>query len=260
MDAVINIRGLHTRLGRQWIHQDLSLQAHPGEVLGIAGGSGSGKTCLLRVMIGLMPFQQGQVQVLGEPLSRQPSSAFRRRMAQRWAVLFQHGALFSTFNVFDNIAFPLRELTTLDKGSIHERVMLRLQWVGLSAADAYKRPSQLSGGMVKRVALARALASDAELLFLDEPTAGLDPISAANFDALIRDLQQRLKLTVVMVTHDLDTLHGLCDRIALLAERQVVALGTPAQILANPHPAAQAFFRGERGLRMLQTGALDGKS
>lgn len=252
--VAVEIRGLWTRLDRQWIHQDLSLQVQAGEVLGIAGGSGSGKTCLLRVMTGLTPFQRGQVSVLGEPLANAASNAFRRHMAQRWAVLFQHGALFSTLSVFDNIAFPLRELSALDARSIRDLVMLRLQWVGLTPEDASKLPSQLSGGMIKRVALARALAMDAELLFLDEPTAGLDPISAASFDELIGDLRQALQLTVVMVTHDLDTLHGLCDRIALLADRKVVAVGTPADMMRDEDPAARAFFRGERGLRAAWTG------
>ena len=201
------------------IHQDLSLRIEAGEVLAIVGGSGSGKTVLLRQMLGLEQPTRGRVTVLGEPASH----LGREGAASRVGMLFQHGALFSAFTVLENIAFALNELGTLPRALVREAAMVKLQMVGLAPAQAHKMPADLSGGMVKRVALARALMLDPPLLLLDEPTAGLDPDSADAFCALLRSLHRELGLTVVMVTHDLDTLFELSTRIAVVADRQVVA-------------------------------------
>jgi len=227
------------------IHQDLSLRIEAGELLSIVGGSGSGKTVLLRQMLGLAHPARGRVTVLGEPAEH----LGRPGAASRVGMLFQHGALFSAFNVLDNIAFALRELGGLPADLIEDVAMVKLRMVGLPDSAAFKMPADLSGGMVKRVALARALVLDPPLLLLDEPTAGLDPDSADEFCALIKTLHRELGLTVVMVTHDLDTLLELSTRIAVVAERHVVTSGTAQQVMAHPHPFIKAFFLGERGLR-----------
>jgi phospholipid/cholesterol/gamma-HCH transport system ATP-binding protein len=234
------------------IHQDLDLTIHKGEMLSIVGGSGSGKTVLLRQMLGLAVPSRGSVTVLGEPASE----LGREGAASRVGMLFQHGALFSAFSVLDNIAFALRELITLPSDLIHDVAMVKLQMVGLDVSAAHKMPSDLSGGMIKRVALARALIMDPPLLLLDEPTAGLDPGSADEFCALLKSLHQELGLTVVMVTHDLDTLLELSTRIAVVADKHIVAEGTAAHVMAQPHPFIKEYFLGERGLRasaLLQT-------
>ena len=227
------------------IHQDLSLRIEAGEVLAIVGGSGSGKTVLLRQMLGLEQPTRGRITVLGEPASQMG----REGAASRVGMLFQHGALFSAFTVLENIAFALNELGTLPHALVREAAMVKLQMVGLAPAQAHKMPADLSGGMVKRVALARALMLDPPLLLLDEPTAGLDPDSADAFCALLRSLHRELGLTVVMVTHDLDTLFELSTRIAVVADRQVVACDTPDRVMAVPHPFIQDFFLGPRGRR-----------
>jgi phospholipid/cholesterol/gamma-HCH transport system ATP-binding protein len=227
------------------IHQDLDLTIHKGEMLSIVGGSGSGKTVLLRQMLGLAVPSRGSVTVLGEPASE----LGREGAASRVGMLFQHGALFSAFSVLDNIAFALRELKTLPSDLIHDVAMVKLQMVGLDVSAAHKMPSDLSGGMIKRVALARALIMDPPLLLLDEPTAGLDPGSADEFCALLKSLHQELGLTVVMVTHDLDTLLELSTRIAVVADKHIVAEGTAAHVMAQPHPFIKEYFLGERGLR-----------
>ncbi len=229
------------------IHQDLDLTIARGQVLALVGGSGSGKTTLLRQILGLETPTRGTILVAGQPVAQLGGKGATSRVG----MLFQHGALFSAFNVLENIAFALRELKTLPPDLIHDAALVKLQMVGLEARDAYKMPADLSGGMVKRVALARALVMDPPLLMLDEPTAGLDPESADGFCALLRSLCQELELTVVMVTHDLDTLHELCSHVAVLAEQRVIADGTPEQVMQHPHPFIQHFFLGERGARAM---------
>ena len=218
-----------------------------GELLSLVGGSGSGKTVLLRQILGLATPLRGQVTVLGQPAAR----LGRRGAASRVGMLFQHGALFSAFTVLENIAFPLRELQCLPEALIHDAALVKLQMVGLDASHAHKMPAQLSGGMVKRVALARALIMDPPLLLLDEPTAGLDPDSADSFCHLLRALHRELDLTVVMVTHDLDTLFELSTRIAVLAEQKVIVSGSAREVAAFPHPFIHDFFLGDRGRRAM---------
>ncbi len=227
------------------IHQDLDLRVEAGELLSIVGGSGSGKTVLLRQILGLEMPERGRVTVLGQPASQMGSEG----AASRVGMLFQHGALFSAFTVLDNIAFALRELRTLPAPLIRDAAMLKLQMVGLQPSQAHKMPADLSGGMVKRVALARALVMDPPLLLLDEPTAGLDPDSAEAFCTLLRSLHRELGLTVLMVTHDLDTLFELSTRIAVVADRHIVVSGTPPHVMASRHPFVRDFFQGARGRR-----------
>ena len=227
------------------IHKNLSLRIEAGELLSIVGGSGSGKTVLLRQILGLTQPARGKVTVLGESAQQ----LGRAGAASRVGMLFQHGALFSAFNVLDNIAFALHELKTLPKDLVHDAAMVKLRMVGLDASAAYKMPADLSGGMIKRAALARALIMDPPLLLLDEPTAGLDPGSADEFCALLKSLHQELGLTVVMVTHDLDTLLELSTRIAVVADKHIVATGTAAHVMAQPHPFIKEYFLGERGRR-----------
>ena len=229
------------------IHKDLDLTVVRGEVLSLVGGSGTGKTVLLRQMLGLEHPTKGEVTVLGRPVAE----LGRRGAASKVGMLFQHGALFSAFTVLENIAFPLRELKTLPAGLIREAAMVKLQMVGLSPDVAEKMPSDLSGGMVKRVALARALTMDPPLLLLDEPTAGLDPESSDSFVSLLRTLHKGMGLTVVMVTHDLDTLFELSTRIAVLANQKVIVCDVPKQVVAFPHPFIHEFFLGERGQRAM---------
>ncbi len=226
------------------IHQDLSLRIEAGELLSVVGGSGSGKTVLLRQILGLETPARGRVTVLGEDASHMG----RVGAASRVGMLFQHGALFSAFSVLDNIAFPLRELQHLPPDLVRDVALVKLRMVGLDASAAHKMPADLSGGMVKRAALARALVMDPPLL-LDEPTAGLDPGSADAFCALLQSLHQELGLTVVMVTHDLDTLLQLSTRIAVVADKHIVAQGTVAQVMTEPHPFIRDYFWGERGQR-----------
>jgi phospholipid/cholesterol/gamma-HCH transport system ATP-binding protein len=244
-DCIIELNGVWTTFGKITIHKDISLCVHSGEVLALVGESGSGKTALLRLMLGLNQPSRGSVSVFGRPLAdfQQPELDLGRR---RSGVLFQQGALFSALSVFDNVALPLRELKTLPKDVIRELVMMKLKLVEIDADSASKNPAELSGGMVKRVALARALVLDPELLFLDEPTSGLDPERSHGFVQLIESLRQELHLTVVMVTHDVDTLLALADRIAVLAEQRLVALGLPWEVVDNPHPSVQNFFLGHR--------------
>ena len=248
---VVEIRKLWTIFkspeGEQVVHRDLDLTIRRGEVLSLVGGSGTGKTVLLRQILGLEHPDKGEVRVLGAP-----PAELSARGAARVGMLFQHGALFSAFNVLDNIAFPLRELKVLPDDLIRDAALVKLQMCGLGPQHAYKAPADLSGGMIKRVALARALALDPELVFLDEPTSGLDPIGAGEFDELIRTLQRTLGLTVYMVTHDLDSLHAICDRIAVLAGGKVILEGPMSAMLASEHPWLKAYFRGKRA-RMAMT-------
>ena len=240
-NCIIDIRGLHTRYGTHVIHEHIDLCVHQGEVLTLVGGSGSGKTTLLRHILGLEVPGKGTIRLFGhvlEECSRNQQHALRNRMG----VLFQQGALFSALSVFDNIALPMRELHTMSQDMIHNLVMRKLEMVGIEPEHAYKMPADLSGGMVKRIALARALALNTELLFLDEPTAGLDPERSKNFISLIKALRSDLKLTVVMVTHDLETLMALSDRLAVLADRHLIALGTITEVSSLDHPFINSFF------------------
>ena len=227
------------------IHQDLDLCIQSGELVSVVGGSGSGKTVLLRQILGLEVPARGYVKVLGKSAARLGSEG----AASRVGMLFQHGALFSAFSVLDNIAFALRELKTLPNDLIRDVAMVKLQMVGLKPSVAFQMPANLSGGMIKRVALARALIMDPPLLLLDEPTAGLDPGSADDFCALLSSLHRELGLTVVMVTHDLDTLLELSTRIAVVADKHVIVSGTAQQVMAHQHPFIEEFFLGERGRR-----------
>ena len=249
---VVDIRGLSSVFAtpekRFVVHENLDLTVWPGEVLSIVGGSGTGKTVLLRQMLGLETPARGDISVLGQPVSE----LGHRGAASRIGMLFQHGALFSAFSVLENIAFPLRELKTLPSALVRDAAMVKLQMVGLKPDDADKMPADLSGGMIKRAALARALVMDPPLLLLDEPTAGLDPESSDGFVALLRSLHRDLALTVVMVTHDLDTLFELSTRIAVLADRRVIVSGPPKEVIAFQHPFIHDFFLGERGQRAME--------
>lgn len=251
--AAIEVRGLWSVFpipggGEVVVHKNLDLTVNRGEVLTLVGGSGTGKTVLLRQMLGLNTPARGEIKVLGRPVAELSGAG----AAARVGMLFQQGALFSAFNVLDNIAFPLRETGALPPELIREAALLKLQMVGLKAADAHKMPAELSGGMIKRVALARALIMDPPLLMLDEPTAGLDPDSSDAFCDLLRSLHQELGLTVVMVTHDLDTLFALSSRVAVLAEQRVIIAAPVAEVLAFDHPFIHHFFLGERGLRAME--------
>lgn len=251
-DVVVDIAGLSTVFTngdkQSVVHKDLDLQIQRGEFLSLVGGSGTGKTVLLRQMLGLEQPTTGEITVLGKPAAE----LGKRGAAQRVGMLFQQGALFSAFTVLENIAFPLRELKTLPDALIYEAAMVKLQMVGLAPEHADKMPSDLSGGMVKRVSLARALIMDPPLLLLDEPTAGLDPDSSDSFCALLRALHKGMGLTVVMVTHDLDTLFELSTRIAVLADQKVIVSGPPRDVIAFPHPFIRNFFLGERGQRAME--------
>lgn len=247
---VIRIENLWTQFGQTVVHQDLNLQVMPGEIVSLVGGSGSGKTTLLRQMLGLEKPARGCVQLFGEDVNL-VDSAHLQALRSRWGMLFQHGALFSALTAFDNVAQPMRELRNLPEELIRDAVLLKLDMAGITPDDALKMPADLSGGMIKRVALARALSLEPELLFLDEPTAGLDPSLSDSFVELIRSLHQAMRLTVVMVTHDLDTLFALSTHIAVLADKHVIAAGPPEEVIALPHPFIKQFFLGERGKRAL---------
>jgi phospholipid/cholesterol/gamma-HCH transport system ATP-binding protein len=243
--SIISIRALRTQFGKQVIHDNLDLDVRRGEVLGVVGGSGTGKSVLLRTIIGLNRQRSGTVTVLDRDTS-QLSDAERTELEEHWGVLFQSGALFSSLTVAQNIQVPMREHTNLPAKLQAELTALKIELVGLPVEAGAKFPSELSGGMKKRAGLARALALDPEILFLDEPTAGLDPIGAAAFDQLIRSLQQSLGLTVFMVTHDLDSLSAICDRIAVLVDKKV-KVATMADHLRDDHPWIRDYFHGPRG-------------
>lgn len=248
-NSIIKIRDLVTKFDSTVIHDHLDLDVRKGEILGIVGGSGSGKTVLLNTIIGLNRQVHGDIHVFGKNTGDPASLS---HIQKRWGVLYQHGALFSSLTVAENIEVPMKEIAHLPPQLADELVALKLQMVGLKPETGAKFPSELSGGMIKRVSLARSLAIDAELLFLDEPTAGLDPLAAESFDTLIRTLQQHLNLTVVMVTHDLDTILSICDRVAVLIDKKIT-IGTLEEIRNNSHPWIQAYFHGARG-RAAQTG------
>ena len=250
-EAVVEISKLWTVFNngdkKSVIHKDLDLTVERGEIISLVGGSGTGKTVLLRQILGLETPAQGEITVLGKPAAE----LGKRGAASRVGMLFQQGALFSAFTVLANIAFPLRELKALPDELIREAAMVKLQMVGLPPDAADKMPSDLSGGMIKRVALARALIMDPPLLLLDEPTAGLDPESADSFCVLLQSLHKAMELTVVMVTHDLDTLFELSTRIAVLADQRVIIADTPKKVVAFKHPFIEEFFRGGRGQRAM---------
>ncbi len=243
----IRLRGLTKRFGTQLVFEDLNLDVHRGEILGIAGGSGAGKSVLLRTILGLLPHEAGSIEIFGK--NRAALKAEERASAERrWGVLFQDGALFSSLTVLQNVQVPMREHLKLPQKTMDELARLKIAMTGLPANSAHKFPSELSGGMRKRAGLARALALDPDIVFLDEPTSGLDPIGAAAFDWLIRSLQQTLGLTVYMITHDLDSIFAICDRVAVLAGKQVVREGAPRDLVQNPgHPWVREYFCGERG-------------
>ncbi len=245
-ETVITAKDLEVSFGSHRVLDGLTLGVRRGEILGVVGASGSGKSVLLRTLIGLVPKQGGSVSVLGvdqDSASEEEWQAVERR----WGVLFQRGALFSSLTVLQNVQFLMREVLDISQELMDEVAMAKLEMVGLDPADAEKYPSELSGGMTKRAALARALSIDPEIVFLDEPTSGLDPISAGELDELIKTLQHTLGLTVFMVTHDLESLYAICDRVAAIADGTVVADGPISSMLEEEHPWVKAYFRGQRG-------------
>ena len=244
-DVVIKVRKLVNGFGDQLLHDHLDLDVYRGEVLGVVGGSGTGKSVLLRSIVGLNKFQSGTIEVFGRDTS-ELSDAEMRQIEMRWGVLFQEGALFSSQTIAENIQVPLREYLHMPQELMNEIASMKLSMVGLPEDAAAKHPSELSGGMKKRAGLARALALDPDIVFLDEPTAGLDPISANMFDGLVKDLQKSLNLTVFMVTHDLDTLRATTDRIAVLVDKKI-KVGTIDELRRDPHPWIQQYFSGPRG-------------
>jgi phospholipid/cholesterol/gamma-HCH transport system ATP-binding protein len=244
-EAAIRVRDLDVGFGERLVLSGLDLDVYRGEILGFVGPSGQGKSVLTRAILGLVPKRAGQIEVFGEDLDGM-SVASRRAIERRWGVLFQQGALFSALTVRQNVQVPMREYLKLSEKLLDELAMLKIEMVGLKPEAADKLPSELSGGMIKRASLARSLALDPEILFLDEPTSGLDPIGAGEFDELIATLQRTLGLTVFMVTHDLDSLYTVCDRIAALGEGRVIAQGTIDEMLASVHPWVRAYFHGKR--------------
>jgi phospholipid/cholesterol/gamma-HCH transport system ATP-binding protein len=244
-EVVLKLRDVRTQFGDHVIHNHLDLDVFRGEVVGLVGGSGTGKSVLLRTIIGLNPLRHGQIDILGVN-TRAVSGKAEQALQARTGVQFQDGALFSSLTVADNIIVPIREHAGLDEPLMQSIAALKIAMAGLPSDTGDKKPSELSGGMRKRASLARALALDPELLFLDEPTAGLDPIGAAHYDELIGQLRQSLGLTVLMVTHDLDSLHAVCDRIAVLLDKRVV-VGTMEEMLAYDHPWVREYFHGPRG-------------
>jgi phospholipid/cholesterol/gamma-HCH transport system ATP-binding protein len=242
---IVSVRDLVVGFGDRLVLDGLSLDVRGGEILGVVGGSGAGKSVLLRTIIGLIPKRSGTIRVFGVSPDEVGEDAWRT-IERRWGVLFQQGALFSSLTARENIEFPMRQYLRLPERLMADLAMVKLEMVGLSSDDAGKFPAELSGGMTKRVGLARALALDPEIVFLDEPTSGLDPIAAAEFDALIRTLQRTLGITVFMVTHDLDSLNAACDRVAALAEGRIVAEGPMAAMLDSTHPWVRDYFGGQR--------------
>jgi phospholipid/cholesterol/gamma-HCH transport system ATP-binding protein len=253
---VIEVRGVVNRFGRQVVHDGLDLEVRAGEVFSIVGGSGSGKSVLLRTMLGLQEPAAGSVRIEGREVVRQPAQALLA-VKRRYGVMFQRGALFSSLTVAQNIELPIREHFPVTRRLASELALLRLRMVGLGVDAAPKYPAQLSGGMTKRVALARALALDPAILFLDEPTSGLDPISAAAFDELVLELQRGLGLTVVMITHDLDTIFRVSNRVGVIVDGRMIA-GTVGEIVQSGHPWIREYFHGERGRAIRGEAGTDG--
>lgn len=244
-DIVLSARDITVGFGDKIVLQDLSLNIRRGEILGFVGASGSGKSVLLRTVLGLNRKRSGTIELFGVDVD-QASDAERMRLDMRLGVLFQHGALFSALTVLENVQVPMREYLDLPKRLMDELALLKIELVGLPRDAANKFPSELSGGMIKRAALARALALDPDIVFLDEPTSGLDPIGAADFDELVAKLRDTMGLTVYMVTHDLDSLFAVCDRIAVLGKKRVIIEGTIENMLASEEPWVKAYFRGKR--------------
>src|SRR5438445_5391937 len=244
-EIVLSVRDVTVAIEDKLILDKLSLDIKRGEILGFVGASGAGKSVLLRTILGLMPKQSGTIRLFGVDVDK-ASDIERLRIDMRLGVLFQHGALFSALTVQENVQVPMREYLDLPRKLMDELALLKIELVGLPPDAAQKFPSELSGGMIKRAALARALALDPDIVFLDEPTSGLDPIGAGEFDELVRTLQRTLGLTVFMVTHDLDSLHTACDRIAVLGDGKVIAIGTMDDMLASQHPWLRAYFHGAR--------------
>lgn len=244
-NSILEVRGLKTCLEEKWILNDISFSVEQGEILAIVGGSGSGKSTLLRSILLLLQPAAGNIELFGRDIQH-CSSEEELQLRRKWGMMFQQGALFSSLTVLENIMFPLQEYTRLDSATLQEIALLKLALVGLPADAAAKFPSELSGGMLKRAAVARALASDPELLFLDEPTAGLDPESASSFDELMLNLRTALKLTLVLVTHDVDTLWRVADRVIFLGEGKVLAMGTMEELAQSSQPLVKAYFSSSR--------------
>ncbi|OWJ76554.1 MULTISPECIES: ABC transporter ATP-binding protein [Haematobacter] len=251
-EVVIEVRGLVNKFGSQVVHDGLDLDVYRGEVLGIVGGSGTGKSVLLRSIVGLNRPAAGTIKVFGTDVLN-ATEAEREAISRRWGVLFQQGALFSSMTVQENVETPMREMAHISADLRPELARLKVAMSGLPANACAKYPSELSGGMQKRAGLARALALDPDIVFLDEPTAGLDPIGATEFDELIKQLKESLGLTVFMVTHDLDSLHAICDRVAVLAEKKVLVTGTMEDMLKVDHPWVKKYFHGPRARAAMST-------
>ncbi|MBI5261299.1 MAG: ATP-binding cassette domain-containing protein [Bradyrhizobium sp.] len=249
-EIAIRVRNLVVGFGRQIVLDNLSLDVRKGEILGLVGASGGGKSVLMRTIIGLIPRRSGEIEVMGQAIGGAHERS-TQAAAGMWGILFQQGALFSSLTVRQNIQFPLRENLVASQELMDEIATAKLEMVGLLPEDGDKYPAELSGGMTKRVALARSLALDPAIVFLDEPTSGLDPIAAGDFDALIKTLQKTLGLTVFMVTHDLASLNTVCDRVAALADGKIVAIGPMSELLESEHPWVRAYFHGKRS-QMLQ--------
>lgn len=249
---IVRVRGLVTRFGTHTVHDGLDLDVRRGEIIGVVGGSGTGKSVLLRAIVGLLKPAEGQIEVFGESV-RDTSEEDYRRLRRRWGVMFQDGALFSSLSVRQNVEAPMREQLDIDDTLRETLAAIKVRMVGLPENAMDKFPSELSGGMRKRAGFARAIALDPELVFLDEPTAGLDPIGAAAFDSLIKQLQAALGLTVFLVTHDLDSLHAICDRVAVLAEKKVLAVGTMDDMMQVDHPWVREYFDGPRARAAIAT-------
>jgi len=254
-ELAIAIRGLRNCFGDQVVHEGIDLDVRRGEILGVVGGSGTGKSVLMRSIIGLKTPDAGEIQVFGEAMTAAEDTPQQLAIRRRWGVLFQGGALFSTLTVSENVQVPIREYYPNIGDELRAEIAAyKIGMTGLPPSAAHKYPSELSGGMRKRAGLARALALDPDLVFLDEPTAGLDPIGAAAFDEQTRALQQTLGLTIFLITHDLDTLHAICDRVAVIADGHIIAVGTIDELLATDHPWIQEYFNGPRG-RLAHAGA-----
>ena len=249
MEPVVDVQGIVNRFGTQVVHDGLDMQVRPGEVFGIVGGSGTGKSVLLRTILGLRRPDAGTVRLEGQDIATMDPATLKAAKA-RYGVTFQHGALFSALTVRENIQLPMLEHLHLPLDALEGLALMKLRLVGLPTEAAHKSPAQLSGGMITRVALARALALDPPLLFLDEPTSGLDPISAAAFDELIAYLQHELALTVVMITHDLDSIFRICNRVGVIVDRRMV-VDDLEHIVDHPHPWIRSYFHGERARRFV---------
>ncbi len=254
--VIIEVKDIKTHFGTNIVHDGVTLNIYEGEIFGLLGGSGSGKSVLLKEMIMLMQPTDGEIAVLGQNLSS-ISLEEAHILRTRWGVLFQSGALFSSLTVEENIGVALREYTNLEEDLINDLVQLKIDLVGLPSHSASLYPSQLSGGMKKRAALARALAMEPKLLFLDEPTSGLDPVGAQEFDELIVKLRDLLGLTIVIITHDLDSIFTIIDRMAVLGDKKIIVKGTLEEVLKSSHPFIEAFFKGERA--KLRTGGSHGR-